>query len=278
MCAALEELEAGRIRRLIINLPPRHGKTQLARPRCSPLGLAVKTPKSRSFSAPTEQILAGHGRAVRDIMLMPPYNQVFPGTNLKTDSKASDRLETTEGGTSLCRAWRDHHRSRRRLPGDRRSDQGPHGGRQPDDPGHPLDLVYPGYRQSADGRDRPDHADPDPLAPGRPDRSPDRPHNSYTTRRRPPSGTSSTCRLWLSTTARTRCAARWGTPCGPDVLGRAISKPCSAATCGDFRHYTKGGQARLAGRSSASTGSIPTGPTTCPLRSGATPLPTTPSA
>ena len=30
MCAALEELEAGRIRRLIINLPPRHGKTQLA--------------------------------------------------------------------------------------------------------------------------------------------------------------------------------------------------------------------------------------------------------
>ena len=31
-------------------------------------------------------------------MLMPPYAQVFPGTTLKTDSKASDRLETTEGG------------------------------------------------------------------------------------------------------------------------------------------------------------------------------------
>jgi hypothetical protein len=30
ICAALEELAAGRMRRLIINLPPRHGKTQLA--------------------------------------------------------------------------------------------------------------------------------------------------------------------------------------------------------------------------------------------------------
>ena len=30
MCAGLEELEKGNIRRLIISLPPRHGKTELA--------------------------------------------------------------------------------------------------------------------------------------------------------------------------------------------------------------------------------------------------------
>ena len=38
------------------------------------------------------------GKAVRATMLSPGYRQIFPGTNLRTGSKASDRLETEEGG------------------------------------------------------------------------------------------------------------------------------------------------------------------------------------
>jgi hypothetical protein len=61
---------------------------------------------------------------------------------------------------------RHHHRARRRRAHHRRSAQGPPRSRQPDHPGHALDLVHAGHRVPRDGPVRPDHADPDPLAPG----------------------------------------------------------------------------------------------------------------
>ena len=83
MCAALEELEAGRIRRLIINLPPRHGKTQLASKMFTAWFSGKNPEKSVIFGTYNEKFSQDIGRAVRDIMLMPPYAQVFPGTTLK---------------------------------------------------------------------------------------------------------------------------------------------------------------------------------------------------
>lgn len=98
ICIALQELEAGRIRRLIINLPPRHGKTQLAS-KMFTAWFAGKNPQlSMIFGTYNEKFSQDIGRAVRDIMLSPAYAQVFPDTNLKFDSQASDRLETTAGG------------------------------------------------------------------------------------------------------------------------------------------------------------------------------------
>ena len=98
MCAALEELEAGRIKRLIISLPPRHGKTQLAS-KMFPAWFAGRNPeKSLIFGTYNEKFGQDIGRAVRDIMLMPAYAQVFPATRLNHDSLASDRLQTSQGG------------------------------------------------------------------------------------------------------------------------------------------------------------------------------------
>lgn len=98
ICAALEELAAGRMRRLIINLPPRHGKTQLASKMFIAWFAGLYPHLSTIFGTYNEKFSQDIGRAVRDIMLSPPYAQVFPGTTLKDDSKASDRLETTKGG------------------------------------------------------------------------------------------------------------------------------------------------------------------------------------
>ena len=98
ICAALEELEAGRMRRLIINLPPRHGKTKLAS-QLFTAWFAGKHPElSVIFGTYNEKFSQDIGRAVRDIMLSPAYAQVFPATVLKSDSKAADRLETNAGG------------------------------------------------------------------------------------------------------------------------------------------------------------------------------------
>jgi len=98
ICAALEELEAGRIRRLMINLPPRHGKTELASKKFVAWFVGKNPEKSVIFGTYNEKFSQDIGRAVRDIMVSPAYAQVYPETALKTDSKAADRLETTKGG------------------------------------------------------------------------------------------------------------------------------------------------------------------------------------
>ena len=95
---ALEELEAGRIKRLIINLPPRHGKTELASKKFVAWFVGKNPEKSVIFGTYNEKFSQDIGRAVRDIMLSPAYAQVFPEAVLKQDSKSSDRLETTKGG------------------------------------------------------------------------------------------------------------------------------------------------------------------------------------
>lgn len=98
ICAALEELEKGTIRRLIISLPPRHGKTQLAS-KMFPAWFTGRNPhKSLIFGTYNEKFSQDIGRAVRDIMTSPGFRQVFPNCILKDDSQASDRLETTAGG------------------------------------------------------------------------------------------------------------------------------------------------------------------------------------
>lgn len=98
ICAALEELEAGRIKRLIISLPPRHGKTQLAS-KMFPAWFSGRNPdKSLIFGTYNEKFGEDIGRAVRDIMQSTAFAQVFPNSVLKTDSQAADRLETTGGG------------------------------------------------------------------------------------------------------------------------------------------------------------------------------------
>lgn len=98
MGAALEEFEAGRIPRLIITLPPRHGKTQL---------VSIMLPAWFIGRQPTQHVIFGTynetysqdiGRAVRDVMLSPAYAQTFPGVELREDTKSAERLRTKQGG------------------------------------------------------------------------------------------------------------------------------------------------------------------------------------
>jgi predicted phage terminase large subunit-like protein len=98
ICAALEELEKGTIKRLIISLPPRHGKTQLAS-KMFPAWYAGRNPhNSLIFGTYNERFALDIGRAVRDVIQSPGYRQVFPQMGLKEGSAAADRLETQFGG------------------------------------------------------------------------------------------------------------------------------------------------------------------------------------
>lgn len=97
IAAALEEVEAGRIKRLMISCPPRHGKTRLAS-QLFPAWYIGRNPGSSFISTTYNDIYAlDLGRAVRDMMLSNYYGQVFPRTILKEGDKSAARLKTKTG-------------------------------------------------------------------------------------------------------------------------------------------------------------------------------------
>jgi predicted phage terminase large subunit-like protein len=98
MAAALEEVELGRIKRLIISLPPRHGKTELASRRFIAWYAGRNPSKSVIFGTYNDKFSEDIGRDVRDVIRHPASAQVFPDLVLKGDSQASNRLQTTKGG------------------------------------------------------------------------------------------------------------------------------------------------------------------------------------
>jgi len=95
---ALQRVERGDIRRLIITVPPRHGKTELASKLFIPWFAGRHPEQSVIFGTYNETYAVDIGRAVRDAIQSPLFNQVFPDVRLKGDSAASDRLQLLQGG------------------------------------------------------------------------------------------------------------------------------------------------------------------------------------
>lgn len=98
IAAALERVERGDTMRLIINCPPRHGKSELAT-RMLP-GYFVGRDPYRNIIIGTygDDFAEDFGREVREYMQQPEYREIFPGTGLAYGSKAADRLRTVQGG------------------------------------------------------------------------------------------------------------------------------------------------------------------------------------
>jgi predicted phage terminase large subunit-like protein len=95
---ALEKVETGEWPRLIITMPPRHGKTELASKRF-PAWFVGRDPYRAVIAATyADEYAEELGREVREIMKSPFYTQVFPGTKLRRGSQASNRLQTEAGG------------------------------------------------------------------------------------------------------------------------------------------------------------------------------------
>lgn len=98
LAEALERVERGDIRRLIISMPPRHGKSELATKRF-PAWCLGRHPHLQVIQVTYSQEFAeDFGRKVREIIRSDTYRQVFPGLKLKTGSQAADRLEMEGDG------------------------------------------------------------------------------------------------------------------------------------------------------------------------------------
>ncbi len=96
--AHLEAVERGDIDRLMVFMPPRHGKSEKSSKRF-PAWYLGRNPKRQIIAASYNSDLAtDFGREVRNIMASPEYGDVYPAVSLRQDSRAADRMNTSAGG------------------------------------------------------------------------------------------------------------------------------------------------------------------------------------
>jgi len=99
--AGLEEIEAGKYRRLAMVIGPRFGKTTLAANMFPAWYLGRHPDRSAIIATYNEDYAKDLGRRTREIMRSPAYRQVFPELEIKQRSAAVDRVETTQGGIAF---------------------------------------------------------------------------------------------------------------------------------------------------------------------------------
>jgi len=82
----LERIASGDLKRLIVNMPPRHSKSEFAS-YLMPSWFLGRNPKLKIIQATMNTELAVRfGRKVRDLIADPVYREIFPDTDLKADS------------------------------------------------------------------------------------------------------------------------------------------------------------------------------------------------
>lgn len=97
MAEAFERVAKGDLKRLIINMPPRHTKSEFASYLFPSWFLGMYPEKKIIQTAHTAELAVGFGRKVRNLVNTPEYQEVFP-TKLSQDSKAAGRWNTHKGG------------------------------------------------------------------------------------------------------------------------------------------------------------------------------------
>ena len=98
MAKKFEEIADGKIRRLIVNMPPRHTKSEFAS-FLLPAWFLGKYPNKKIIQCSnTAELAVGFGRKVRNLVGSEIYSTVFPNVGLKQDSKAAGRWNTNHGG------------------------------------------------------------------------------------------------------------------------------------------------------------------------------------
>ena len=93
-----QQLKDKKLKRLIVNMPPRHTKSGFAS-YLLPAWIMGHAPKTKIIQAThTGELAFRFGRKVRNLMDHEDYKRVFTNVELSQDSKAAGRWETNHGG------------------------------------------------------------------------------------------------------------------------------------------------------------------------------------
>jgi predicted phage terminase large subunit-like protein len=93
-----EDIAAGKKKRVIVNIAPRHGKSELIS-YLAPAWYLGKYPQKKIIMAShTADLAVNIGRRVRNLVGSEPYRDIFPQIELQADSKSASRWGTNFNG------------------------------------------------------------------------------------------------------------------------------------------------------------------------------------
>jgi len=93
-----DEVEDSGKDRICVNIPPRHGKSQLVSIYFPAWFLGRNPDKKVMMVSHTTDLAVDFGRKVRNLISTPAYQSVFPNVQLAIDSKSAGRWNTNQGG------------------------------------------------------------------------------------------------------------------------------------------------------------------------------------
>jgi len=95
----LEAVEKGQIKRLIVMMPPRHGKSQLTTINFPAWFLGRNSDREVITASYAADLALDFGGKTRDLVADPIFQAIFPKVQLKEDEKAKGRWTTKQKGT-----------------------------------------------------------------------------------------------------------------------------------------------------------------------------------
>jgi predicted phage terminase large subunit-like protein len=98
MAKKFEEIAEGKLKRLIVNMPPRHTKSEFASYLLPSWFLGRFPEKKVIQSSNTADLAVNFGRKVRNLVQSEEYSRIFPGVALRQDSKSAGRWATNKNG------------------------------------------------------------------------------------------------------------------------------------------------------------------------------------
>ena len=98
ICEALERVVIGDIRRLIINMPPRYSKTELAVINFIAWSMGIFPDSEFIHASYSKRLATNNTWRARAVVESEIYREIFGKLSLREDSKAKDEWKTTNGG------------------------------------------------------------------------------------------------------------------------------------------------------------------------------------
>jgi len=98
MAKKFEEIAEGKLKRLIVNMPPRHTKSEFASYLLPSWFLGRFPEKKVIQSSNTADLAVNFGRKVRNLVQSEEYARIFPDVALRQDSKSAGRWATNKNG------------------------------------------------------------------------------------------------------------------------------------------------------------------------------------
>lgn len=98
ICQALERVVIGKTKRLIINIPPRYSKTEIAVINFMAWCMGNFPDSEFIHASYSSRLAANNSYQTRAVVQSEAFAEIFPHVHLMTDSKAKDEWRTTDGG------------------------------------------------------------------------------------------------------------------------------------------------------------------------------------